>query len=117
MFHGWYVVAAVFVILTTSSGLTVYSLSVYLHAFVAEGRFSTQEVSLASGAFSASAGLVGVAVGSLLTRYDVRRVISSGLALMGLALLSLPFVHGLPDDKGFAVVRHTDSTGNLCGAR
>jgi cyanate permease len=96
VFYGWYVVAAVFVVLTTSSGLTVYSLSVYLHAFVAEGRFSTQEASLASGAFSASAGLVGVAVGSLLTRYDARRVMTAGLGLMSLALLSLPLVQGLP---------------------
>ncbi|NYT62697.1 MFS transporter [Alcaligenaceae bacterium] len=96
IFYGWYVVIAVFVILTTCSGLTVYSLSVYLHAFVAEGRFSTQEVSLASGAFSAASGLVGLAVGRLLEIYDVRHIMTGGIALMGMALLSLPWVQGLP---------------------
>ena len=95
VFYGWYLVAAVFVVLTVVSGLTVYGLSVYLHAFVDEGRFSLGQVSFASGAFSAAGGVVGLVVGRLLDRHDVRLVMSAGCVLMIGAFLSLPLVRSV----------------------
>lgn len=92
IFHGWYLVAAVFVLLTVVSGLTVYGLSVYLHAFVAEGRFSLGQVSFASGAFSAAGGLAGPAVGRMLDRHDARLVMTAGCMLIIGAFLCLPLV-------------------------
>jgi sugar phosphate permease len=103
-FHGWNLVAAVFVILTVCSGLTVYSLSVFLHAFVAEGRFTIDQVSFASGMYSASGALVGLLVSRLLERHDVRRVMTAGVLLMAGALLALPWVHGLPALFAFYIV-------------
>ena len=58
LFYGWVIVAASFVLMMLCSGLGIYALSVYLHAFVASGHFSMEQVSLASGLFSASGGLV-----------------------------------------------------------
>ena len=104
VFYGWYVVAAVFVLFTAASGLTTYGLSIYLHAFVAEGRFSIEQVSFASGAFSAAGGLVGAVVGRLLDRWDVRWVITAGAALMLAAVLSLPWVRSLPALYAFYIV-------------
>ncbi len=104
IFYGWYMVAVVFLVLTICSGLTVYSLSVYLHAFVAEGLFSTGQVSFASGIFSAAAGLVGLGVGRLLDRHDVRHVITGGVLLMAAAMLALPLVRNLPALYGFYLV-------------
>ena len=82
LFRPWAIVAAVFVVFTVSSGLTIYSLSVYLHAFVASGRFTIEEASLASSTFMAAGGLVAFGVGRLVDRHDVRLVMSGGTAMM-----------------------------------
>lgn len=92
VFHGWYLVAVVFVVLTATSGLTVYSMSVYLHAFVAEGRFPITLVSFASGGFSVGGALTGAFVGRLLEHRDVRLVMTAGCALMACAFLALPWI-------------------------
>lgn len=103
-FRGWFLVAAVFLILTTLSGLGVYALSVYLHAFVAEGRFAIREVSFATGAFAAAGGLASPGIGRLLERYDVRRVMTAGVALMVAALLALRWVDGVAELVAFYAV-------------
>ncbi len=100
----WAIVAAVFVIFTVASGLTIYCLSVYLHAFVASGRFSIEEASFASSTFMASAGLVSFAVGRLVDRHDVRVVMSGGTALMVAALLAVPWIDTLTRLFAFHIV-------------
>ncbi len=102
--RAWAIVAAVFVVFVVSSGLTVYCLSVYLHAFVASGRFGIEEASFASSTFMASAGLVSFAVGRLVDRHDVRLVMSGGAALMIAALFSVPWVDTLPRLFAFHIV-------------
>lgn len=92
IFRGWYLVAAVFAVLTASSGVTVYSMSVYLHAFVSEGRFPITLVSFASGAFAMAGALSGAFVGRLLERHDVRRVMTAGCVSMVAAFLALPWI-------------------------
>jgi len=100
----WAIVAAVFVIFTVASGLTIYCLSVYLHAFVASGRFTIEEASFASSTFMAAAGLVSFAVGRLVDRHDVRIVMSGGTALMAAALLAVPWIETLVHLFAFYIV-------------
>ncbi len=100
----WAIVAAVFVVFTVSSGLTIYSLSVYLHAFVASGRFTIEEASLASSTFMAAGGLVAFGVGRLVDRHDVRLVMSGGTAMMVAALLAVPWIDTLAGLFAFHVV-------------
>lgn len=100
----WAIVAAIFLIFTVSSGLTIYCLSVYLHAFVAGGRFSIEEASFASSTFMASAGLISFVIGRLVDRHDVRLVMSGGAALMAIALLTVPWVDTLPRLFAFHIV-------------
>lgn len=100
----WAIVAAVFIVFVVSSGLTIYCLSVYLHAFVASGRFGIEEASFASSTFMASGGLVSFAVGRLVDRHDVRLVMSGGAALMIAALLAVPWVDTLPRLFAFHIV-------------
>ncbi len=104
IFHGWYVVAAIFVVMTVCSGLGVYCLSVFLHAFVAEGRFPIEQVSFASGGFTFSSGVVGLWVGRLLERHDVRHVVTGGVLLMAGTLAALPLVRSLPALYAFYLV-------------
>jgi MFS family permease len=89
VFYGWYVVAAVFVITTTTSGLTFYNLSILLAAFVAERGFPVGLASSATATFFIAGGIGGVIAGRLVDRIDARAVIASGAALGALALGSV----------------------------
>lgn len=100
----WAIVAAVFVIFTVCSGLSIYSMSVFLHAFVASGRFTIEQASLASSTFMAAGGLVSFLIGRLIDRHDVRRVMTGGALLMILAFLSLPWVDTMPRLFAFNIV-------------
>ena len=104
VFRGWYVVAAVFAVMTVCSGLGVYCISVFLHGFVASDRFPIEQVSFASGGFAVASNVVGLWVGRLLERYDARRVITGGALLMAAALAALPLVRDTVALYGFFVL-------------
>ena len=59
IFPGWWVVAAVFIVLSAASGLIFYGLAVYLDALTDEQPFSTTSVSLATSVFFIVAGVAG----------------------------------------------------------
>lgn len=103
-FYGWAIVAAVFAIFTACSGLTVYALSVYLHAFVAEGRFALPQVAFASGMFGVFGGLAGAWIGRLLDRHDARWIITGGCLLMSVALLGMPWIRQVHELYLFYIV-------------
>jgi MFS family permease len=89
IFHGWYIVAAVFVITTTTSGLAFYNLSILLAAFVAERGFPVALASSATATFFIAAGIGGVIAGRLIERIDARIVIATSAVVGALALTSL----------------------------
>ncbi len=74
-YYGWWVVAAVFVIMATTAGIGFYNLSVMLGAF-SETRFDVSEVSGATATFFLASGFAGVAVGRLIEVYDARYVVA-----------------------------------------
>ena len=88
VFYGWYVVAAVFVITTTSSGLAFYNLSILLAAFVAEQGFAVGLASSATATFFIAGSIGGVIAGRLVDRIDARIVIATGATIGALTLAS-----------------------------
>ena len=82
-YYGWWVVAAVFVIMATTAGIGFYNLSVMLGAF-SETRFDVSEVSGATATFFLASGFAGVAVGRLIEIYDARYVVAISGALSAL---------------------------------
>ncbi len=93
LFYGWYVVAAVFVILAMSSGLGFYNASVILAAATSELDASVGVVSGATGLFFAVSGLTGFASSRRLESIDIRWFFLAGglvgaTALAGLRLVS-----------------------------
>jgi MFS family permease len=86
IFYGWYIVAAICLITTITSGLAFYNLSVLLNAFVAERGFPVSLTSAATAAFFVSGGCAGVLVGRLIDRIDPRAAIA-GAAVLGAACL------------------------------
>lgn len=85
VFYGWFIVAAVMVVMTVTAGLGFYNLSVYLKAFIAERGFSVSATSGATACFFVASGFAGLRVASLIEKYDPRWVITGGAALCALA--------------------------------
>ncbi len=86
VYYGWYVVAALFLTLTVSSGLGFYNLSVYMNVLAAEKGFSVSSLSVAVSLFFIVGGVSGMWVAALLERFDVRLIMVGGSVLAGLAL-------------------------------
>lgn len=95
IFYGWYVVAAIVVVLAVGSGLGFYNLSVYLKAFVDHAGFSVSAASTATACFFIASGAAGLGVGALIERYDVRWVITGGALICGGTMFAAAHVHQL----------------------
>jgi len=85
-YYGWWVVAAVFVTMTTTSGVGFYNLSVLLGAFT-DDRFDVAAVSGATSVYFLASGFGGMAVGRLIERYDIRYVMAASGVLGALVFL------------------------------
>ena len=86
MYHGWWIVAGLFFVLTISSGFGFYNLSVYMNVLALTRGFAITDVSIAVSLFFVVGGVTGMWVASLIQRFDVRWVMIGGAALGGLAL-------------------------------
>ncbi|HEY4343424.1 MAG TPA: MFS transporter [Parvibaculum sp.] len=95
VFYGWYVVAAIMVVLAVGSGLGFYNLSVYLKAFVDHAGFSVASASTATACFFIASGVAGLGVGALIERYDVRWVMTAGALICGGTMFAAAHVHEL----------------------
>ena len=95
IYYGWYVVAALFVMLTVASGLAFYNLSVYMNALVAAYDFPVGAVSTATAVFFVASGFAGLGAGRLIQRFDPRWTIALGGLLGAAALLALGRVTAL----------------------
>lgn len=87
-FPGWKVVAACFVLLSTSAGLGFYGLAVYLNTFSRELDWQVSSVSLATTVFFLVSGIAGEIVARLIEKVDARIVVCAG-AFIGAVSLSL----------------------------
>jgi len=86
IFYGWYIVAAVFVTTTITSGFAFYNLSILLAAFVSERGFAVAVASSATATFFIAGGIGGVIAGRLVDRIDARVVIAAGATIGALTL-------------------------------
>jgi predicted MFS family arabinose efflux permease len=93
IFYGWYVVGAIALVLTTTSGLGFYNLSVLLDAFVTERGFPVALASGATACYFVGSGTGGVLAGWLIDRVDPRIVVIASAALSALLLACLGLLH------------------------
>lgn len=103
IFYGWYIVAAIMVVMTVASGLGFYNLSVYLKAFVTHGGFPVSIASAATAFFFVASGVTGLGVGALIERYDVRWMITAGALICSVAMFGASHVHTLWQLYGFYI--------------
>lgn len=104
LFYGWYVATAVLAVMTVSAGLGFYNLSVYLKAFVAQGRFPVSAVSTATSCFFIASGISGIGVAALIERYDPRWIIATGALISSAAVFAAAHVSALWQLYGFYVL-------------
>ena len=88
--RGWVVLTGVFGVMMITSGMVFYALGAFLDAFVDEQGFSTGLASAGVSVFLVASGLCGYYTGGWVNRFDVRWVITAGIALStaGMALLA-----------------------------
>lgn len=92
IFYGWYIVAAICLITTITSGLAFYNLSVLLNAFVAERGFPVSMTSAATATYFVSGGISGVLIGRLVDRFDPRMAIAGAATVGAICLLSVGYL-------------------------
>jgi MFS family permease len=90
--YRWWLASALFVVLMLSSGFGFYNLSVYMAVLSNARGFAISEVSGAVSVFFLTGGVVGLVVGRLLERRDVRHVLAFGALIGGAALAAIGFV-------------------------
>src|SRR5262249_48032144 len=93
IFYGWYVVGAIALVLTTTSGLGFYNLSVLLDAFVRERGFPVALASGATACYFVGSGLGGGVAGWLVDRVGPRIVVIISAVLSALLLAGLGFIY------------------------
>lgn len=92
IFYGWKIVAALFVILSFTSGLGFYNHAVILTAMSSEVGLPLASVSGAVSVFFFVSGISGLAIGSLLESHDVRVIIGTGAVLASVSLAAMGYV-------------------------
>lgn len=94
IFYGWWIVGAAFLNLFFSTGVIYYGFPVFYPAFVRSLGFTHAQVTQGFLLGFVAAGLpFGFLTGVLIDRFGARRVILSGIALVGLPLIAMSFMH------------------------
>ncbi len=104
VFYGWFVVAAIFVVLTVTAGLGFYNASVILRQSKEELEASVSAVSGATAVFFGVSGLVGFLLSRMMERVDLRRFYYAGAVLGAGALLGLRWVDSVVELYAFFVL-------------
>ena len=88
--RGWVVLAGVFGVMMITSGFAFYGQGVFLTALVKEQGFPTWMAGLGTTVFLGTSGVLGYFTGKLISRFDVRWVLTAGAVIgaLGLGLLS-----------------------------
>src|SRR6516165_11228896 len=90
LYHGWFVVAAAFLVALFGFGLGFYGPGIYLVALKARHGWSIAELSsVITTYYVLGASLLFFGVGSLFERYGARKVLSVGIVAMSMGLVLL----------------------------
>ena len=92
IYYGWKIVAAIFVILTFTSGLSFYNHAIYLNALAEQPAFTVSIASTAVSIFFFTGGITGLFVAKWVQDYDPRICISAGALLSFFSLSVLAYV-------------------------
>ncbi|MDH3679008.1 MAG: MFS transporter [Acidimicrobiia bacterium] len=89
IFRGWWVLVGIFVTMTTGSGFAFYAQGVFLDALVDEQGFSVGTAGAGTGLFFVISGIAGYFAGGLISRFDIRAVMTVGATIAAVGILLL----------------------------
>lgn len=95
IFYGWWIVAAIFLISSFSSGFIYFSLTAVLEPIVLEFGWSYAQVSLAASIRGFETSMLAPLAGYLIDRIGPRKLIFTGGIIIGLGLVMLSYVTSL----------------------
>jgi MFS family permease len=104
IYYGWFMVAAIFVVLMTTSGLGFYNASVILRAAKEELGVSVSVVSGATALFFGVSGVAGFVLSKAMDRIDIRWFYAAGAVIGGGALTGLRWVDSVAELYAFFFV-------------
>lgn len=93
--YAWRLAGALMLVLTLGSGFVFYNLSVYLNVLSVQRGFSVASMSGAVTIMFLVGAPVGIVVGRLIQRHDLRIIMTVGAVLTGVALAALGRVESL----------------------
>ena len=93
IYYGWKIVAAIFVLLTFTSGLSFYNHAIYLNALAAKPAFTVGSASMSVSIFFLTGGVTGLFVARWVERYDPRLSITAGAIMSFVSLCALAYVN------------------------
>ena len=92
IYYGWKIVAAIFVLLTFTSGLSFYNHAIYLNALAAQPAFTVGSASMSVSIFFLTGGVTGLFVARWVEDYDPRISITAGAVMSFVSLCALAYV-------------------------
>ena len=101
LFYGWWIVLATGYILLVGAGVGFYAQSVFLDMLVRTQHHSVTDISIGNTIFMGISGLIGILVGTLIERFDIRWVLCAGAIMMTAALYALPHAETITEIYGF----------------
>src|SRR3984893_9308757 len=104
LFYGWYVVAAIGLVLMTCSGLAFYNLSVLLDAFITQRGFPVALASGATASYFMASGIGGGVGAQVMERTDPRLIMIRGACVSSIALGCAGGLHRAVELYAFHIV-------------
>jgi MFS family permease len=101
LFYGWWIVLATSYILLVGAGVGFYAQSVFLDMLVRTQHHSVTDISIGNTIFMGISGLIGILVGTLIERFDIRWILCAGAIMMTAALYALPHAETITEIYGF----------------
>ena len=92
VYYGWKIVAAIFVLLTFTSGLSFYNHAIYLNALAAQPSFTVGIASMSVSIFFLTGGVTGLFVARWVEVYDPRISITAGAVMSFISLSVIAYV-------------------------
>jgi MFS family permease len=96
VFYGWWLVAALFVVLFFTGGMGFYVFPVFIEPLQSEFGWSITQISAGGGIFAIVFGFASPVVGALIARFGVLRTMLAAATLASVANLGLAALVNLP---------------------
>ena len=95
IFYGWWIVLACFFIAFYVAGIIFYGFTAFIDPLVAEFGWSYAQISFAASLRGLEMGIMAPLVGFLVDRFGSRRLLTSGIIILGFGIILLGYTRSL----------------------